>query len=256
MTDQNADTPSQKLYSALVPRRLLQADEVERMYALMRENYEGVSEATFRNDLSRKQLVLVLRDGQEVIQGFTTWAIDPAGCGGRGTHIIFSGDTLISPAYWGTQEMMRGWCRALGRLLAGQPEADWYWYLISKGHRTYMYLPLFLKEYYPSATGTPPARLKNILDDCSRRMFGNCWYPEEGLIRFPEPRGALKPELAQATFAKKHKPDVRFFLEKNPEFYKGNELACLASLAPDNINARCLPLVREGMSDPLFIHEL
>ena len=256
MEDHSTEIPSQKLHSALVPLRSLQAEEVARMYALMRENYEGVSEGTFRDDLSRKQLVLVFRDAQEVIQGFTTLAMNPAGGGGKDYSIIFSGDTLISPAHWGTQEMIRGWCRALGSIMAGQPDTDWYWYLISKGHRTYMYLPLFLKEYHPSATENPPARLLEILDDCSRRMFGDRWHPEEGLIRFPEPAGTLKPELAEATFLKKHKPDVRFFLEKNPEFYKGDELACLASLALDNIHTRCLPLIREGMATPLSVHEL
>lgn len=256
MENHSPETSSKKLHSSLVSRRFLQPEEVERMFALMRENYEGVSEGTFQDDLSRKQLVLIFRDAQEVIQGFTTLAINPAGCGVQDYSIIFSGDTLISPAHWGTQEMLRGWCRALGSIVAGQPDKAWYWYLISKGHRTYMYLPLFLKEYHPSAIGNPPVRLLEILDDCSRRMFGDCWHPEEGLIRFPDPAGALKPELAEATFLKKHKPYVRFFLEKNPEFYKGHELACLASLAPDNINARCLPLIREGMATPLAVHEL
>ena len=248
--------PGQKLHSELVLRRSLQPGTLERMYRLMSENYEKVDQQTFLTDLSRKQLVMLIRDTEAIIQGFTTFAVNPAGCGGDQYNIIFSGDTIISPDHWGTQEMMRGWCHTVGRLVAGQPDVDWYWYLMAKGHRTYLYLPLFFKEYYPSARSASSPVLASILDACSQKMFGSCWRPDKGLIIFPEQAGELKPELAQATYAKRHKADVGFFLERNPEFYKGHELACLASVALENFNSRCLPIIQEGMLSPLYVHEL
>lgn len=228
-------------------------DSRKRMFELMSENYNKVTEANFFNDLDKKQWVGLINDVDGIIQGFTTFAIDPGTTAEDDYHVLFSGDTVLATEHWGTQVMMQGWCTSVGRFIAGDNKKPWYWYLLSKGHRTYMYLPLFFEHYYPAIEpGTQNDELKKIADRVSRNLFPDSWKPDEGILRFDESLGELKPELAEATFQKKGSPFINFFLEKNPAFNKGEELVCTALIHPDHLLRSAKKFILEGMKDPIL----
>ena len=132
-------------YTNILTKDLTQAS-LGRMFLIMEQNYSSISRISFDKDLENKQFIGVLKDTNNVIQGFTTYAINPCETGTLEYNILFSGDTIISPEYWGSQELVKGWCKTVGGLIAGSPEKKWYWFLLSKGHRTYMYLPLFFEK--------------------------------------------------------------------------------------------------------------
>ena len=242
---------NRQLEFILKDQSTLDEGAVKRMFELMEESYDHVSYPTFVNDLSYKKYVGILVDAHKVIQGFTTFGINPKGTGTKEYSIIFSGDTIIAPGYWGTQEMMRGWGISVGKIIAAEPHKKWYWFLLSKGHRTYMYLPLFFTDYYPSLASATNTLLKSIVDETASKLYPGFYDPASGVLAFDKKIGELKPELAQATFDKKNKPHVKFFLEKNPGFYKGDELMCLALLAPDNIIGYGKKYIMEGMLQKL-----
>lgn len=223
---------------------------ISRMYILMEQNYNYVSFKAFRTDLSNKQLIGILKDDKEEIQGFTTFAINPCNTGTTSYNILFSGDTIISPAYWGTQELAKGWCQTVGGLIAGSPQKKWYWFLLSKGHRTYMYLPLFFEKYYPTFDKDKEDNLFPIINSCAEAMYGNYWKPERGVISFDESHGELKNPFHKTTKNNKH---VQFFLKSNPYFYKGDELTCMADLSIDNFKRFTKNEVIKGTMHPIVI---
>ena len=239
------------LHYILTRKEALTEEEIRRMYELMTSNYSDVTLEIFQDDLDKKQFIGLIKDVSDRIQGFTTYAVNPAGTGGKDHYIIFSGDTIIDPHHWGTQILMKGWCYTIGRLIASDHSKNWYWYLLSKGHRTFMYLPLFFKQFYPSPT---PAYAKDelakIADITSTKLYGESWKKELGIIRFDHYHSALKPELAEATFKKINSPFVRFFLECNPEFHKGDELVCIAHLHSDNLIRTAREYILKGMEHP------
>ena len=53
-------------------------------------------------------------------------------------------------------------------LLDARPRAEFYWFLISKGYKTYRFLPLFFREFYPRHDAPTPAWAKEILDALGR----------------------------------------------------------------------------------------
>ena len=66
-----------KLKGKVIPISELSDMERERMFELMRENYDCVEEETFRRDLAEKSDVILLRDNQDQqIQGFYTLMVD------------------------------------------------------------------------------------------------------------------------------------------------------------------------------------
>jgi len=219
-----------------------------RMFKLYAANYNNTSKPLFLSDISKKQYVILLLDEQNEIQGFSSIAVNPKNCGTNNYNIFFSGDTIISPKFWGTQELVKGFTEAVGRLLASDQQKKWYWFLMSKGHRTYMYLVLFFKTYYPHLKEANP-ELKQILNEVADKLFGKYWQPEKDLIVFPESMGELTPELAHASFEKRRNKHVAFFLEKNPDFYKGEELACITPLNFENIHPRLHQYMQKGFNE-------
>ena len=101
---------SKLVYSHICSKNLTQSS-IERMYFIMEQNYSSISLHAFENDLKNKQIIGLLKDDDNQIQGFTTYAINPFGLGTSEYNILFSGDTIISPKYWGSQELVKGWCK-------------------------------------------------------------------------------------------------------------------------------------------------
>jgi hypothetical protein len=149
---------------------------------------------------------------------------------------VFSGDTGIESGFWGGQDLVRAWASFMGEVLAHEPGRRLYWFLISKGYRTYLYLPLFFREFYPRcANPTPPAE-QRILDAFATAKFRELYDRATGLISFPRSHGHLTGELAVIPPHRRDDEHVRFFLARNPHYARGTELACLARISPDNLN--------------------
>ena len=238
-------------YTNILTKDLTQAS-LGRMFLIMEQNYSSISRISFDKDLENKQFIGVLTDNNKVIQGFTTYAINPYETGTPEYNILFSGDTIISPEYWGSQELVRGWCKTVGGLIAGSPEKKWYWFLLSKGHRTYMYLPLFFEKYYPAYDKVKEADLFPIINACANNMYGESWDPSKKVIAFKKSHGELKKIHSETTFKKvKSSAHISFFLERNPGFEKGDELTCMAELNVDNMRRFAKNIVIEGMNNPL-----
>lgn len=210
------------------------------MFALMIAHYDGVTRAAFDADLSRKDEVILLHDEEEKIRGFTTIAWNPCGEMEAG-DVIFSGDTIIDRECWGTQELVKGFCRRAGEL-HGRTGKKLYWFLISKGHRTYRYLPLFAKRFHPHPERAEPF-LEKFAGEIAGKMFGNAWKGEEGVIRFSESAGQLKKEIASVPEAS---PWAEFFLRKNPGHAEGDELVCLTEMEEGNLRKFALRAFKEG----------
>lgn len=242
-----------QLTYALIKQEEATAKDIDRMFQLMQSHYTHVTETMFLNDLSQKHFIGVIRDNNTTtIQGFTTFAINPRQCAGKKYNVLFSGDTIIDRNYWGSQIMMKGWCMSAGAIVASDEFKPWYWYLMSKGHRTYLYLPLFFHKYYPSLQPFPGhEKLLSVADEVSQALFGADWKPKKGVIKFKQHHGAMRPELYSSVFKKESNRHVKFFLEKNPGFSKGDELVCLAPIQLENMKRSAKDYLREGMRQPL-----
>lgn len=217
--------------------------ERDAMHALMTEHYEAVPRERFDADLSRKDEVLMLLDEQGTLRGFTTLAWNPAGVFPEG-DILFSGDTIIDRSCWGTQELVRAFCRRAGewRAKSGRPL---FWFLLSKGHRTYLYLPVFARRFHPHPERKEPA-WDQLASKVAQGLFGDAWKADEGVIRFHASHGHLRGDIAATSQERRQNPWVRFFLERNPGYANGEELVCLTELRADNLRRGALAAFREG----------
>lgn len=243
----------EELNYTVIHRNKLSEAQGLRMFSLMDQSYNNVSMELFLADLDKKKYIGLIRDPEEKIQGFTTFAVMKMGSRAQKYGIIFSGDTIIAPEHWGTQVLMKGWCETVGSIVAQKRDITWYWYLLSKGHRTYLYLPFFFSTYYPSLN--PSKRDKEymqIADEVSKVLYPTYWKKDQGVIEFTDSHGELVPELAEATFKKSKSSLVQFFLEKNPQFYKGNELVCITEISPENAIRSAKTFIEAGISNSIL----
>src|SRR4030095_16178745 len=69
-------------------------------------------------------------------------------------RVLYSGDTVVDREHWGQQALSFAWVRHLGVLAQRFPRERLVWFLLVKGHRTYRYLHVFARTFFP---GQEPA---------------------------------------------------------------------------------------------------
>jgi len=87
----------------------LAEEQIDEMYALMQSHYDGVKISSFREDLSEKDIVIILCDSNNEIIGFSTQKLLSININSKTVRIVFSGDTIIKKKYWGTTVLPITW---------------------------------------------------------------------------------------------------------------------------------------------------
>jgi hypothetical protein len=227
-----------KLTGKLVPVAALTARQRGQMYELMDRHYDNVSPEVFAADLAEKRWVILLSDTQtREVCGFSTQRLLTADVEGCPVTALFSGDTIIARERWGDTVLPHVWGRLALSLIDACPDRALYWFLISKGYKTYRFLPLFFHEFYPRYDRFTPPNVKAVIDALAGTHWQDEYDPAAGLIRATPSKDRLRPGIADVTGKCLRDPHVRFFLERNPAHAQGAELCCLAPLSRENLTA-------------------
>ena len=213
---------------------LTKADRQE-MLQLHCRYFANVAPGTFFSDLEQKQWVIMLRNGSE-LGGFSTLQILTILVDGRETLFLFSGDTVVDRACRNYPALAGcfGHLILKGLDIAGNREL--YWFLISKGYRTYRFLPVFFNEFYPRFDMPTPHSFQKALDAAAQFKFGDSYDAPSGIIRTQGAKDHLKPVMQQVAPGRMRDPHIDFFFKKNPGHVVGDELACITALRRDNLN--------------------
>lgn len=210
------------------------------MARLYLDNYDGSSESTFFRDLDRKDEALLVFDGERLI-GFTILWVFERDWRGERIRVVYSGDTVVDRAHWGQQALAFDWISRMGEYKRQRPELPFYWLLLVKGARTFRYLPLFGKSFFPHWS-EQRGDLKALADALARELFPEDYNPATGVVEFSCSRGHLKPEIASPSRDELQREEVRFFLERNPGYSRGHELVCLCEVETHNMKPLTLKL--------------
>lgn len=226
------------LSAAVVLRESLTEQRIGEMYALYAKSYLDTSAQLFRCDLAAKSHVLLLQNAASQICGFSTIELYSTVVDGDPVRVMYSGDTIIDPAYWGSPALAFEWLRFAGMIERQAPEVPLYWLLIVKGHRTYRFLPTFARHYTPHFSREATAAEARTRDALAADKFGDKYDARSGVVRFPTCMGRLTPELAEISDRHLRLPEVAHFVALNPGYRHGDELVCLCRLAVDNLRPR------------------
>ena len=222
--------------------RILETDALadyqkNQLFELMSMYFDGMVRDNFDKDLEDKSLVIILEDSHGKIQGFSTIMLLDEIVEGIPIKAVFSGDTIIHKNYWGERELMRTFGQFILSLIQRYPQTKLYWFLISMGYKTYRFLPVFFKEFYPRYNKPTPEFEKRVLDALGHKKYPLEYDSQTGVIHFTKPKEYLKPGVADITDERLKNPHIRFFLHQNPLYIKGDELACLTELSKGNLKS-------------------
>jgi len=215
----------------------LTPEQKERMFNLMCEHYNYMTRQIFERDLGEKKYVILLEClNTSMIEGFSTQMTYPFRFRDKDCLILFSGDTIISRNQWGSLELPKAFGELMLSLIKENPGKRIFWFLITKGARTYKFLPVFFKDFYPRYDRKPELELKSFIDAVAISRFGESYDSESGIVRVDGPAQPLKAEF-EPEAGKRVNPHVSFFYHSNPGYQKGDELACIAELSVSNISS-------------------
>jgi hypothetical protein len=230
--------------SRLVRREHLDGATREAMVRLLTGHFDGVTRERFDADLAEKTWVLLLEDDGG-LRGFSTLLLYETSLPGEGVcTVVYSGDTIVDPAAWGSAALPRCWIAAVRRLREEHPHGRLWWLLLTSGFRTYRLLPVFWKDFWPRWDAPTPPDVQARIDALARERLGGAY--RDGVIRFPEPQ-RLRGELAEVPPGRMRDPHVACFLEKNPGWMEGDELVCLTEIAEENLTAAGRRMWRAGV---------
>lgn len=252
--------------SQLVPVSDLSASVRAEMFHLLQRHFSGVRIDVFQADLQEKNWALLLRDTNGELKGFSTilfyniaesalnldmdftGQVDPeldtmndsaflddaSSINASSISIVYSGDTIMDPSAWSSMVLAKSWIDAINTLKTIYSTGSLYWFLISSGYRTYRFLPIFWKEFYPryDAPTSPP--MQHLMDCLAQEKFGDRYDAKAGVIRLDHPQ-TLRDSLAGIPEERLSDPHIEFFAQKNPTYDQGDELVCLAKICEENL---------------------
>src|SRR5579872_3127607 len=177
----------------LMPRAELTPGDLAGMFGLLSDHFEGVTREQFNQDTAEKNWILLIERAERLV-GFSTILAYETFFEGAPCSVIYSGDTIVAPEAWNASTLPRAWIESVVRLREHYPRGPYLWMLITSGFRTYRFLPLFWREFYPRFDVATPEKSRLLIDYLADEKFGEQYDSHTGIVRLKNSqrlRGAL-----------------------------------------------------------------
>lgn len=221
-----------KLVALVINPKLIESGELNRMYHLFSQYYVGHPFDVFKRDLFEKDDVILLRDSQtKEIQGFSTILKVKINKDNKTYYGVYSGDTVVANEYWGSPALGIMFLKYLWLQKIKHPFRPLYWFLISKGYKTYLLMANNFAVHYPRFEEKTNPHHKSLMNSFYSNKFGSNYKNEDNLMTPSGETCHLKTDVADIHCHMLGLPRVKFFQEKNPNWKDGVELCCIAEMS-------------------------
>lgn len=243
-----------KLLGSIVAVGDLDAVDRDGMFALMDRMYANMNRDSFERDLDAKEWILRLDDpAANRLVGFSTQKIIEVHIDGRPIKALFSGDTVVDRQHWGDTALASTWGNFALQLIDSHRDESLYWFLISKGFRTYRYLPLFFREYAPRCDAADSDEALRIIDALGRFIAPEQYDSRSRILRADTTKEYVRSRFGDVRTRSRHDRHVEYFVRCNPGYARGDELCCLAPLTHDNFTPLAWRMIRTQPPVPCIL---
>lgn len=207
-------------------------DVILEIFNLYSRYYENISMLQFEKDLKAKDRIIILRNNKKEIKGFSTLLEFKTLKNGKNVHVLYSGDTIIDSDYWGSAALTMEFLKNIIKAKLKNPHREVWWYLISKGYKTYLLLANNFATYFPRYDVLTPKVEKDFIIHLSEKLFPGKLNIDSLVLEFQKSEHEkLKAFVAPITddLARRY-PKIDFFQKSNPDWENGNELACIGKV--------------------------
>ena len=98
-----------------------------------------------------------------------------------------------------------------------------------------MYLPTYFKNFCPKVDYVESEIEKKIKDIYAKKIYGSRYCTENGIVKNDGTNDFLRENVVVLSEKQLKNKNIQFFLGKNPNYQKGDELVCLAEISFDNL---------------------
>ena len=218
---------STKIYTRYHKLDHISVKEIRDMFKVFCRYYENTSLEQFVADLSKKAGAFIIRRKVDnAIVGFSTMGIYHMTVDGKRIRGIFSGDTILEKEYWGSRAMNAAFVKRLLWEAIKDPLTPQYWFLISKGYKTFLLLSRNFPDYYPHPE-RENTHLKHIVEAYCDEMFLGYLNRDRMVLDFGDGYNCLKTDVTPITDEQREQADIAFFEQCNPDWTRGTELPCV-----------------------------
>ena len=217
----------------LVRRSKIDAESLHCMYALFCTQFNNVSYAQFMDDLEQKNWILLLYRDDYSLSGFSSMHLYDITIDARELSVVYSGDTVVDSDTWSDSALSYYWMGAIDYLQRLHKKERLYWFLLVSGYRTYRFLPVYSRVYFPRYDQPTPDDIQSIMHTLAKARFGDRYDAQAGVVRLRVP-AILKDDYRGIPANRLKDPHIAFFAERNPGHEQGDELVCFSSLSEDN----------------------
>ena len=222
----------------IVKKGNITSDERQQMYSVFSRYYENVDAKRFNADLETTDWTIQLRNDDQAVVGFSTLQAYQHRESSREALILYSGDTIVDRAHRTNGDLAGAFGHLLMRAVEQDKGMPIFWLLTSKGVRTYRFLPVFFKTFFPAHNSPTPLRVKQLIDTIAGNKFGSDYSPETQVVSHHRQRDWLCESEHDPMLMKRSDPHISFFLQTNPGYADGDELVCLTEVSQENLNSR------------------
>ncbi len=221
------------------------------MFALLGAYFDGVSRDEFDRDLAEKDQVMLLteREGGR-LAGFSTLMRLAVPTSAGEALVVFSGDTAVaqsSRSFWGFAYGLDRYFAEAREHAAGRPA---YYVLSSKGWRTYRVLAALFRRFYPGCLEVTPRAPREVIAAFAAKKYPGAFDARRGVLPGRPNGPRIRPDGPDVVPVHRlADPHVDFFARANPGHERGDELVCIADIAPENYSATFRRMLRRQRAD-------
>jgi hypothetical protein len=218
---------SSRIFTRYQKLEHITVQDIRDMFRIFCRYYENTSLEQFMTDLGKKSGAFIIRRKVDnSIVGFSTLGIYPMEVGGKKIRGVFSGDTILEREFWGNRAMNAAFVKRLLWEAIKDPFTPQYWFLISKGYKTFLLLTRNFPDYYPHPE-RENAHMQKIVEAYCEQLFPGNLDRENMVLDFGDGYNCLKNNITPITDELRNEADIAFFEQRNPGWERGTELPCV-----------------------------
>jgi len=224
-----------------------QLNKIQRysMFEILNHYFDNVRWSSFNKDLNEKDWAILLTEpARGQIVGFSTLRLIDDVLDDVPLRAFFSGDTIIDLPYRASLVLEKTWIRFAYAHALRNPLFRYYWFLIVNSYRSYRYLPVYAKTYYPNPDYGIPEFECRLLDHLAAKRYGKEYDPHKRVIRLKN-SGKLRPGVSDIGEKELRDTRIAFFEQCNPEWMDGVALACLTEISLHNARPAVTRIIGE-----------
>ncbi len=186
-----------------------------------------------RQSIEERERVAIYWDAADDLVGLITLDLRHETFRGREVVAIYTGNTWIHPNHRGTNIVQRMGARCYVESLVRWPRARKFWFFGSNSYKSYLVMARNLRDFWPVRHKPTPSWETDYIRHLARAIYHADVEPER-LVYEPDGARSFSEDETRVPDKLAADPDVKFFVDRNPNYPRGAKLMCLAPLTWSN----------------------